>query len=246
VSDSAAGIILKWDGISWTKQTIPTIDTRFNDVWVGGTTSVVAVGSNPTNDVGREARFTGTWSAGNVANTGRLYSIAGTSLQDLWAVDLHAKSPPQRLVGTQAREYGGRLSPDGRWLAYFSDETTPNQFQLYVTTLAPGGRRQPVGTVGAREAVWAKDGSELFFRQGRQMLSVRTPANGDFSSSRATVLFEGEYFSIGGPGIVHYDVSSDGQRFLMLKPVDEDRTPHLTVVQGLDAMIRDRLPAHGP
>ncbi len=168
-----------------------------------------------------------------------------TTRSDLWAVDLHAKSPPQRLVGTQAREYGGRLSPDGRWLAYFSDETTPNQFQLYVTTLAPGGRRQQVGTAGTREAVWAKDGSELFFRQGRQMLSVRTPANGDFSSSRATVLFEGEYFSIGGPGIVHYDVSSDGQRFLMLKPVDEDRTPHLTVVQGLDAMIRDRLPSQG-
>jgi len=165
---------------------------------------------------------------------------------DLWAVDLRAKTPPRRLVGTSAREYGGRLSPDGRWLAYLSDEKAPNQFELYVTAFAPGGRRYLVGSAGAREAVWAKDGSELFYRHGRQMMSVRTPANGDFSSSRATVLFEGDYFSMGGPGIVHYDVSSDGQRFLMLKPVDEDRTPHLTVVQGLDAMIRDRLPAHGP
>ena len=41
---------------------------------------------------------------------------------DLWAVDLNAKAPPRPLVQTKAREYGGRVSPDGRWLAYFSDE----------------------------------------------------------------------------------------------------------------------------
>ena len=66
-----------------------------------------------------------------------------------------------------------------------------------------------------------------------------------FRQIRATVLFEGDYFTTGGPGIVNYDVSPDGQRFLMLKPVDVDRTPHLTVVQGLDRLIRDRLPPVG-
>jgi eukaryotic-like serine/threonine-protein kinase len=149
------------------------------------------------------------------------------------------------LVRTNAREYGGRLSPDGRWLAYFSDDKTPNVFELYVTAFATRGRRYLVGAAGAREAVWAKDGRELFYRHGRQMLSVPIPANGDLSSIRATVLFEKDYFSIGGPGIVHYDVSPDGQRFLMLKPVEEDRTPHLTVLQGIDALIRDRLPSKG-
>jgi serine/threonine-protein kinase len=164
---------------------------------------------------------------------------------DLWAIDLHTKSPPRVLVRTAAREYGGRLSPDGRWLAFLSDENSPNQFGLYVTAFGPAGPRYRVAPAGAREAVWAKDGSELFYRHGRQLLSVRVPAGGDFSRARAEVLFEGDYFTGGGPGIVNYDVSPDGQRFLMLKSIDEDRPPHLTVVQGIDHFIRERLPSTG-
>ena len=53
------------------------------------------------------------------------------------------------------------------------------------------------------------------------------------------MLFEGDYFAAGGPGIVNYDVASDG-RFLMLKAVEE-RTPHLSIVQGVDRLIRERL-----
>jgi hypothetical protein len=67
----------------------------------------------------------------------------------------------------------------------------------------------------AREAVWSRDGRELFYRHGSQMMSVRVPA-GQQQPDSATVLFEGDYFAAGGPGIVNYDVASDG-RFLMLK-----------------------------
>jgi eukaryotic-like serine/threonine-protein kinase len=165
---------------------------------------------------------------------------------DLWVVDLQSKSPPRPIVQTKALEYGGRLSPDGRWLSYFSDENRPNQFELYVTAFVPGAPRHRVSNPGAREAVWAKnDSGELFYRDGRQMMSVRVPPGGNSVPSRATVLFEGDYFATGGPGIVNYDVSPDGRRFLMLKPVDADRTPHLTVVQGLDRLIRSRLPPSG-
>jgi hypothetical protein len=161
---------------------------------------------------------------------------------DLWAIDLQTQAAPRPLVRTPAREYGGRLSANGRWLAYFSDENTPGRFELFVTTLAPGGARYRVAPAGAREAVWAKNGTELFYRNGRQIWSVRPSVTGDFSRPRAEVLFEGNYFTTGGPGIVNYDVSPDGERFLMLKFIDADRPPHLTVVQGLDRMIRDRLP----
>jgi serine/threonine-protein kinase len=161
---------------------------------------------------------------------------------DLWSVDLDTSVPPRPLVQTKAREYGGRVSPDGWWLAYFSDESNPNQFELYVTAVAPGAPRHRVSTGGAREAVWARGGGELFYRNGAQMLSVRVAPGPTWSAGRPTVLFEGGYFTFGGPGIVNYDVSPDGQRFLMLKPVDLDRTPNLTVVQGLDRLIRDRLP----
>ena len=164
---------------------------------------------------------------------------------DLWAADLRSNTPPRSLVQTTAREYGGRVSPDGRWLAYFSDES--GQFELYLTALTPGARRQQVSTAraetlaGPREAVWARDGRELFYRHGAQMLSVGVPAGANLSPGKPMVLFEGEYFAAGGPGIVNNDVTPDG-RFLMLKPF-EDRSPHLSVVQGLDRLIRERVPS---
>ena len=162
---------------------------------------------------------------------------------DLWVVDLLKKTAPRPLIQTKAREYGGRLSPDGRWVAFFSDDKSPNEFELYVTAFPSGGLRHLVAPAGAREAVWAKDGRELFYRNGRQMLSVRVAPAASFSSSRPAVLFEGGYLASGGVGIVNYDVSSDGQRFLMLRPVEDRR--HLTVVQGLNRLIGERLPSPG-
>ena len=161
---------------------------------------------------------------------------------DLWSINLETTSPPRPLVQTRAREYGGRVSPDGRWIAYFSDET--GQFELYLTGLTPGAPRHRIATGDGRqrprEAVWARTGSELFFRQGAQMLSIRVRDAASLATARPTVLFQGDYFATGGPGIVNYDVSPDGQRFLMLKRV-ENRPPHLNVVQGLDRLTRERL-----
>ena len=73
-------------------------------------------------------------------------------------------------------ELGGRACrlTDAR-IAYFSDEHSPNQFELYVAAIAKGAPRHRVAPVGAREAVWARDGSELFYRNGRQMMSARIP-----------------------------------------------------------------------
>ncbi len=162
---------------------------------------------------------------------------------DIWAVNLESKTPPRPVVKTNAREYGGRVSPDGKWVAYFSDAGA-KQHQLYLTTLAPGGPHVQISTTNerarAREAVWGRNDRELmlFYRQGSEMLSVRIPSDGR-SPHPPTRVFEGDYYLTGGPGIVNFDVSADG-RFLMLKPL-ENHTPHLTVVQGLDRLIRERL-----
>jgi Tol biopolymer transport system component len=160
---------------------------------------------------------------------------------DLWAADLLNKSAPRPIVRTKAREYGGRVSPDGQWVAYFSDERQFDQFALYVRPLSGGPAHQVAGA-GAREAVWTRNGRELLFRNGRQVLSFEMPTNGDLASGRPVVLLEGDYFSTGGPGIVNFDVSPDGERLLMLKAVEQGRTPNLTVVQDVKGLIRDRLP----
>jgi len=160
---------------------------------------------------------------------------------DIWTIDLNSKAPPRPIIQSEAREYGGRLSPDGRWLSYFSDET--GIFELYLAAFPAGSPRQKIsssaGAARPREAVWANNSRELFYRQGSQMLSVQIPADPNLPVGRPSVLFEGPYYAWGGPGIVNYDVSRDGQRFLMLKPVDE--APHVNLVLGLDRLIRERL-----
>ena len=160
---------------------------------------------------------------------------------DLWTVALTSKATPRPVIQSPAREYGGRLSPDGRWLSYFSDET--GRFELYLAAFPAGTPRRQITTRGGaarpREAVWASDSRELFYRQGAQMLSVRVSAGPDLRAGSPTVLFEGNYYAFGGPGIVNFDVSRDG-RFLMLKPVN-DPAPHLNLVLGLDRLIGERL-----
>jgi serine/threonine-protein kinase len=158
---------------------------------------------------------------------------------DLWAIDLQGERATRPIVQTPAREYGGRLSPDGRWLSYVSDET--GRFELYVVPFQARHPRWQVSHGGAREASWSRDGRELFYRDGNRMMSVKVPRSETFSPGRPEVLFERDYFQTGGPGIMNYDVSPDGQRFLMLKRADSGG-PRFTVVQGLQQLIRQHLP----
>jgi len=158
---------------------------------------------------------------------------------DLWAIDLKGQRAIRPLVQTKDREAGGRVSPDGRWLAYISDET--GRAELYVVPFQARAPRWQISQGGAREAIWSRDGRELFYRNGNRMMAVKVAGIKRFSPGRPEVLFEREYFQAGGPGIINYDVAPDGQRFLMLKRAD-DRGARITVVQGLRQLIRQHMP----
>src|SRR5262245_23834026 len=124
-------------------------------------------------------------------------------------------------VRTRFFEGGPVFSPDGRWLAYWSDETgRPEVFvQPYP---GPGGKWQ-VSTDGGTEPVWNDNGRELFYRSGNKMMAVDVSTGNTFSAGRPRMLFESEY--VPSPASLrNYDVSSDGQRFLMLKPGTETQT----------------------
>ena len=151
---------------------------------------------------------------------------------DVLAIDLNGERTPRPVIRTTAAEYG-RLSPDGKWLAFVSDQT--GRFELYVTPFPALGARAQVSTGGAREPVWARDGRELFYRNGNQLLAVTVHAGTTFKWDPARVLFEGVFHSFGGPGNQSYDVSPDGRRFLMLEPVTP--TPRLDVVQGWRQLV---------
>jgi Tol biopolymer transport system component len=135
---------------------------------------------------------------------------------DIWIADVDGEPKPRPLVRTAANELGGRLTPDNKWLAYVSNES--GRFELFVTAFAAGGRGRQVSTDGASEPIWSRDGRELFFKNGKQVLAVSVRGGSTFEWAPARLLFEGNYFTLGGPASYHWDVATDG-RFLMLQEV---------------------------
>jgi Tol biopolymer transport system component len=133
---------------------------------------------------------------------------------DIWVLRLSDRKA-QPFLQTRFNEGGPRFSPDGRWLAYVSDESGRNE--IYVQPYpGPGGKWQ-ISTDGGTEPVWNPNGRELFYRSGDRMMALDIATQPGFTAGKPRMLFEGRYESVPIP-IANYDVSPDGQRFLMLKP----------------------------
>jgi eukaryotic-like serine/threonine-protein kinase len=119
---------------------------------------------------------------------------------------------------TPSNETVPAFSPDGRWLAYVSDES--GRYEVYVQPYpGPGGKWQ-VSTEGGTEPIWNPNGRELFYRSGDKMIVVDIATQPGFVAGKPSVLFEGQYVSTQAT-FPNYDVSPDGQRFLMLKPTEQ-------------------------
>ena len=122
----------------------------------------------------------------------------------------------ETLLGTQFAELGGVVSPDGRWLAYQADSS--GRFEIYVRPFPNVGDGQhQVSNAGGKHPLWARSGQELFFvaPDGALMTVPVEPRSTTWSAATATKLVEGRYFT--DRNTRQYDVSPDGQRFLMIK-----------------------------
>jgi len=135
--------------------------------------------------------------------------------RDVWVVSLkdHTTS---LFLGTPATEGAARFSPDGRWLAYVSDESGGPE--IYVQPYpGPGGKWQ-ISNGGGIEPAWNPNGRELFYRVADKMMAVPVTSQPTFSAGKPVALFTGDYLASPFPATgVTYDVSPDGQRFLMVK-----------------------------
>jgi len=130
---------------------------------------------------------------------------------DLWVFRL-GDHKAQVFLQTRFNEISPRFSPDGRWLAYASDES--GRYEIYVQPYpGPGGKWQ-ISTEGGTEPVWAHNG-ELFYRNGDKMMAVETNTKSTFSADKPKLLFERHYATYNT--MPAYDVTPDGQRFLLAK-----------------------------
>jgi serine/threonine-protein kinase len=143
----------------------------------------------------------------------------GTSLRDIWILKPADRSV-HPFLATQFNEGAASFSPDGRWLAYMSNES--GRPEVYVQPYpGPGGKWQ-ISAGGGTEPLWNHNGRELFYRSGNRMMSVQVATEGAFTASKPTVLFERGYAASQFPATgIAYDVSRDGQRFLMVKEPDQ-------------------------
>jgi len=144
----------------------------------------------------------------------------------------------QVLVDTPAAEQVASLSPDGRWLAYASDEA--GQAQIFVRAYpGPGGKWQ-ISTDGGFSPRWSPDGKQLFFRWDRKLWSVQVDSGADsFRASRPRLLFD-DLPPVAVDG--NYDIL-DSERLLVVEPAGDDAEPvGVTVVVNWLDDLRRRVP----
>jgi dipeptidyl aminopeptidase/acylaminoacyl peptidase len=146
---------------------------------------------------------------------------------DAWALPLAAHGDAQAVARSRFGEGSAKFSPDGRWLAYASNES--GRSEIYVQAFPGPGPKIQVSNGGGFDPVWRRSGGELFYRVGDKMMVVDVNTHHGFTASTPRMLWAGHYSSgvassCGMPGVSssNYDVSADGQRFLMVRDDDQD------------------------
>jgi eukaryotic-like serine/threonine-protein kinase len=178
---------------------------------------------------------------GSFSPDGQVLAFMGSgSGLDLYTLSLK-DGKPQPFLRTPSNETAPRFSPDGRFIAYASDES--GRYEIYVRPYpGPGGKWQ-ISTEGGTEPAWNPKGRELFYRSGNKMMAVEVTTEGTFSAGKPKMLFEGSYVPT-PRSFPDYDVSPDGQRFLMLKASEQTQAPaQINVVLNWLEELKQKVPA---
>ena len=209
-----------------------------------------------------EARFPNTWSPdGKVLIFEQLSSQTRT---DLWALHLdedtqpatsEGKSPTARgrlepYLQSPFNERNARFSPDGRWLAYQSDETTDSasEWEVFVRPFPDTGGKVQISTDGGFHPVWAPNGRELYYRVPDGLMAVSVSVRGDdFQAEKPRRLLEIQIAG-GAPFETAYDAEPGGRRFLVKQLEGGEETvkvTHINFILNWFDELRQRVPTAG-
>jgi Tol biopolymer transport system component/tRNA A-37 threonylcarbamoyl transferase component Bud32 len=162
------------------------------------------------------------------------YNIDPETSWDINVLPLEGDRTPRPFVRTPFVEIRARFSPDGRWVAYQSNES--GQSEIYVQAFpGPGGKWQ-ISTAGGGEPQWSPDGRELFYLSQNRIMRVDVKTGADFEAGIPEPLFGVALRPITTNN--RYLLSPDGKRFLLLSSLLQDSTPPTTVVVNWTAELR--------
>jgi Tol biopolymer transport system component len=157
-------------------------------------------------------------------------SFGGKTKFDIWVLPTFGDRNPYPFLQSEFGETWARFSPDGRWVAYVSNET--GMTEVYVQEFQGSGGKVRVSTGGGNLPCWRRDGKELFYISGGKLMAVEVKVVGaNFEAGVPRQLFE-------IPRSVGFEVSGDGQRFLIPVPVEETSPTPITVVLNWTADLK--------
>ena len=228
-------LTFEWDNLSanWTPDGshIAFLSNRlgpYNYYWLtpDGSPSVERLTDGPNRQGG------GSW-----LPDGKSFAYVDTSPttgRDIWLLTVAHERRTRPLIQKPFNQWFARFSPDGRWLAYVSDET--GRPEVYVEPFPARGARWQISNEGGTLPVWERHGRELYYRNGGKLMAVSLQTQAIFVAATPRLLFAGSYLE----GSV--DIAPDG-RFIMIEPgPSEAAATHIDLVQNWSEELKQRVP----
>jgi hypothetical protein len=208
-----------------------------------GSPNIYSQAADGSGTVDRVTTSTSQQALGSFAPDGR--SLVFQEISARTAVMLLRFEPAphvEPLLQTAFASVAADLSPDGRWIAYYSNESGQNEVFVRPFPKVDAARFQISAGGGSRPA-WSKDGKELFyFDATTAMMAAPVQTKPTFSAGKPTKLFDGPWYNV--QATRPYDVSRDGQKFLMIKNASDPSStpPTMTVILNWLEELKARVP----
>jgi Tol biopolymer transport system component len=178
--------------------------------------------------------------ATSVSPDGRqLLYIVNTRPDWIMVASLGDTAAPHRLFpDARGRQEDAVFSPDGRWVAY--EERNGNRSDVYVRAADGSGARHPVSSTGGVEPRWTRGGREIVYRDGAAIMAAPVnPTTGD--AGAPALLFHAPVLERQFQRAASYDVTPDGQRFLIVRPVERSDAPAVNVVVNWLSVLTEKM-----
>ena len=156
---------------------------------------------------------------GIISPDGKTLVFRSTSVDhphDIWYRQLIGDTARKTFVSAPSSEYAPRLSPNGKWLAYGSNQDGSSQ--VYVQPFPPTGARYQLTDAGGTTPVWSPDGRRIYYVNGDKIFAATVQTTPEFAVLSRELVFSAQGYNLSSPVHAPYDVAHDGKHLLLLRP----------------------------